>query len=277
MKVFMAKTKKIYLILILLLFIGAGAILSSSTSREAIVRFFSRPIPTYAYNIVNSWPHDTTSFTEGLVITNGILYESAGRNGSSSLRIVDLKTGSIKTKVDLPDQYFAEGITVLNGKIFQLTWLNKKGFIYDQSTLSLIGEFSYESEGWGLTDDGHFLIMSNGTNAITFLDPDTFQTEKIINVYNQDEPLVYLNELEYVKGEIYANIWHSDKIVRIDPGSGKILGWIDLVGLFPIEERQEKEAVLNGIAYDQTNDRLFVTGKLWPRLFEITLEEEPSR
>lgn len=270
----MKKTKKAYLILIILSLLGTGAILSSDAARNTIAGFFSGPIPTYTYTIVNRWPHDQTAFTQGLEYKDGSLYESTGRNGSSSLRIVDLTSGSIKTRVGLEDHYFAEGITLLNGKIFQLTWRNQQGFIYDQKTLSLLGEFSYEGEGWGLTDDGHFLIISNGTNTITFLNPETFQVEKIINVFEDDEPLVDLNELEYVKGEIYANIWHTDKIVRIDPGSGKILGSIDLTGLFPAEERQEKEAVLNGIAYDQTQDRLFVTGKLWPVLFEIELEEK---
>jgi len=270
----MPKTKKAWLILIILSLLGSGAILSSDAARNAIVRFFSGPIRTYTYTIVNRWPHDQTAFTQGLVYKDGSLYESTGRNGSSSLRIVDLTTGSIKTRVDLPDEYFAEGIALLNGKIFQLTWVNHKAFFYDPKTLSLLGEFSYEGEGWGLTDDGHFLIMSNGTNTITFLNPETFEVEKTISVYDNDKPLVDLNELEYVKGEIYANIWHTDKIVRIDPRSGEIRGWLDLTGLFPVEERQEQEAVLNGIAYDQTQDRLFVTGKLWPGLFEIELEEK---
>jgi glutamine cyclotransferase len=268
----MQRTKKLYGILLLLLLIGSGAVLSSAKSKEAILRLFSRPIPMYTYKTINSWPHDNTSFTEGLVIKNGILYESVGLNGSSSLRLVDLETGTVKTKVDLPAEYFAEGITVLDGKIYQLTWRNNKGFIYDQGSLSQLAEFSYPGEGWGLTDDGRSLIMSNGTNVITFLSPHTFQIEKVIKVMDDDKPLVNLNELEYVKGEIFANIWHSDKIVRIDPGSGRILGWIDLTGLYPSEDRSGKEAVLNGIAYDQTSDRLFVTGKLWPRLFEIQLE-----
>ena len=270
----MPNTKKILLILIILLLFGTGAILSSGASKDGIAGFFSRPIPTYTYKIINSWPHNRSAFTEGLIFKDGILYESTGRNGSSSLRVVDLLTGGTKNKVNLENQYFGEGIAILNGKIFLLTWQSHKGFIYDQDTLSRLGEFSYEGEGWGLTNDDHFLIMSNGTNAITFLNPETFEIEKVINVYDNDEPLVDLNELEYVKGEIYANIWHSDKIVRIHPGSGKILGWIDLTGLFPIEERQDKEAVLNGIAYDQATDRLFVTGKLWPRLFEIKLEKQ---
>ncbi len=260
--------------MVFLLLLGTGAVFSSSTAKDAIYRFFSRSIPTYTYKIIKSWPHDESAFTQGLVFRNGILYESTGRNGSSSLRIVDLTTGSVRTKVDLADQYFAEGITLLDGKIFQLTWQDQLGFIYDQNSLELLGEFSYQGEGWGLTDDGRSLIMSNGTNTLAFFNPETFEVEKTISVYDNEEPLIDLNELEYVNGKIYANIWHSDKIVQIDPRSGEIMGWIDLTGLFPVEERQEPEAVLNGIAYDEKNDRLFVTGKLWPRLFEIRLELE---
>jgi len=268
----MPKKQKVILILIILLLLGIGVILS--VPKDAIVRFFSRSIPTYTYKIINSWPHDESAFTEGLIFEDGTLYESTGRNGSSSLRIVDLVTGTIKTEVNLEDEYFGEGITILDGKIFQLTWLNNKGFIYDQETLLLLGEFTYEGEGWGLTDDGRSLMMSNGTNAITFLNPETFEIEKVITVYNNDEPLVDLNELEYIDGEIYANVWHTDKIVRIHPSSGKILGWIDLTGLYPIEERQDTEAVLNGISYDDATGRLFVTGKLWPHLFEIKLKKQ---
>ena len=270
----MSKIKRIILILIPLLLFGAGTILYVNTSTDVLGSLFSRPIPTYTYKIVNRWPHDTSAFTEGLIFKDGALYESTGRNGSSDLRTVDLTTGNIKNKVDLDAQYFGEGITIFNGSIFQLTWVNHKGFIYDQETFSPLGEFSYEGEGWGLTDDGHSLIMSNGTNAITFLDTKTFEVKKVIYVYDNDKPLVSINELEYIKGEIYANIWHSDKIVRINPKSGKILGWIDLTGIIPIEERQDPEAVLNGIAYDQETDRLFVTGKLWPWLFEIKLEKQ---
>src|SRR5258706_3318309 len=268
----MSKTNKVFLISTLLLLIGVIAFLSSNTAKDAIARFFSIPAPIYTYTIVNSWPHDPSSFTEGLIYKNDTLYESAGRNGSSSLRIVDLTTGAVKTQVDLADQYFAEGIDLLNGKIFQLTWQSQQGFTYDPNSLTQLGEFSYKGEGWGLTDDSHSLIMSNGSNTITFLDPQTFEVERTINVYVDKKPLDGINDLEYVKGKIYANIWHTDKIVQIDPRSGAILGWIDLTGLFPVEQRSEKEAVLNGIAYDEKNHRLFVTGKMWPRLFEIRLE-----
>ncbi len=233
----------------------------------------SEVLPTYIYEIVNSWPHDFTAFSQGLIFKNGTLYESTGQYGLSSLRIIDLKTGKIKKKVDVPKQYFAEGITILKERIFQLTWRSHKGFIYEPNTLQLLGEFSYEGEGWGLTDDGHSLIISDGTNILRFLNPDTFKIQKIIRVHINDMPLMNLNELEYIKGEIYANIWRTDIIARIDPDSGKTLGLIDLTGLLPVDKRKNKDAVLNGIAYDQAHDRLFVTGKMWPRIFEIHLKK----
>jgi glutamine cyclotransferase len=268
----MLKIKKISLLLLICSLLVLGSSACGTTAKEPKARSFLKFIPNYTYEIVNSWPHDTASFTEGLVFENGSLYESAGLNGSSSLRIVDLNTGKIQSKVDIAPEYFAEGLTILNGKLFQLTWTNEKGFIYDENTLAPLGGFSYKGEGWGLTNDGHSLIMSNGTNTITFLDPETFQVQKSIEVNDGSEPLAFLNELEYVDGEIYANIWHSNRIVRIDPQSGHILGWVDLTPLVPAETLKDSEAVLNGIAYDQANDRLFVTGKLWPTLFEIKLK-----
>jgi glutamine cyclotransferase len=205
---------------------------------------------------------------------DGKLYESNGQNGSSDLRVLDPDTGKLQSSVKLGDEYFGEGMTILNGKIFQLTWLNNKGFIYDENSLALLGDFPYVGEGWGLTNDGRFLIMSNGTNAITFINPETFQIQKVVYVYDNGVPVTNINELEYVKGEIYANIWHADKIVEIDPQLGEILGWIDLTGLRSKEAEQNDEAVLNGIAYDPATDRLFVTGKLWDTLFEIKLERK---
>lgn len=231
-------------------------------------------ITNYGYNIVQQLPHDTTAFTEGLIFQDGVLYESNGQNGSSDLRILDLNTGSVKNQVKLGDEYFGEGMTILNGKIFQLTWTNNKGFIYDATSLKKLGEFQYAGEGWGLTNDGRFLIMSNGSNAITFINPETFQIQKVVYVYDKGTPLLSINELEYVKGEIYANIWHTDKVVQIDPQLGEIIGWIDLTGLRSKEAEQNQEAVLNGIAYDPIHDRLFVTGKLWPTVFEIQLVQK---
>lgn len=228
-------------------------------------------ITNYGYEIVQKFPHDTAAFTEGLTFINGQLYESNGQNGLSDLRLLDLDTGDVKNKVDLGAEYFGEGMTALNGKIYQLTWMNGKGFIYDEKNMMLLGEFPYAGEGWGLTNDGQFLIMSNGSNGISYLDPETFQLKRTIYVYDKTTPLTQINELEYINGLIYANIWHSDKIVQIDPTWGDVVGWIDLTGLRTPESQQNGEAVLNGIAYDSATNRLFVTGKLWPDLFEIKL------
>lgn len=231
-------------------------------------------VPTYTYEVVNNWPHDTKAFTQGLVFYQGALYESAGHYGSSTLRKAELHTGKVTQKVDVDARYFAEGMTIFQGRIYQLTWTAHKGFIYDLKSFEHQGEFAYEGEGWGLTHDEHLLIMSDGTSQIRFIDPQTFKTVRAISVYDHGEPLMELNELEYIKGEIYANVWKTDRIVRIDPQSGIILGWIDLAGLLPQEERLNEEDVLNGIAYDEKNDRLFVTGKRWPKLFEIRLKKK---
>ncbi|MDT4952715.1 MAG: glutaminyl-peptide cyclotransferase [Acidobacteriota bacterium] len=228
-------------------------------------------VPTYTYEVVNSWPHLTTHFTQGLVYYDGHLYESTGQYGSSLLCRLDLKTGKVEKKVDVEREYFAEGMTILGDKIYQLTWQAHKGFVYDLKKFDRLAEFGYEGEGWGLTNDTHSLILSDGTNKIRFLDPQSFRVLRSIEVYDHEQPLMELNELEYIKGEIYANIWHSDKVVRIDPASGKILAWIDLAGLRRPEDGGNEDNVLNGIAYDEKNDRLFVTGKRWSKLYEIRL------
>ncbi len=234
----------------------------------------SEEVPIYTFKVVNVWPHDAQAFTQGLIFHEGALLESTGQYGESSLRKVNLQTGKVLKKVDVPRQYFAEGLTLLDRKLFQLTWTTRRGFIYEPSTFQLEGSFAYGGEGWGLTDDGESLIMSDGTHQIRFLDSSTFEVRRTIEVYIENQPLRDLNELEYVRGEIYANVWHSDRIVRIDPGSGKILGWIDLQDLLPPADRSGAEAVLNGIAYDEAGDRLFVTGKLWPKIFEIRLKKK---
>lgn len=230
--------------------------------------------PDYTFQIVNTYPHDPTAFTQGLIYQDDVLFESTGLNGRSTLRRVELSTGRVLNKVDVSQEYFAEGITLFDGKIFQLTWHDGKGFIYDPANFRRTGEFAYEGEGWGLTHDDRSLILSDGTNKIRFLNPVTFAVERTISVLVDGKPLDELNELEYIKGEIYANIWQTDKIVRIDPSSGKILGWIDLTDLLPVSDRGRETNVLNGIAYDRNTDRLFVTGKLWPKLFEIKLKRK---
>jgi glutaminyl-peptide cyclotransferase len=231
-------------------------------------------IATVGYSLVKAWPHDRGAFTEGLVFWNGVLIESTGLKGHSTLRKVDLETGAVRQEVKLPDQYFGEGIAVLGDKVFQLTWQSHRGFIYDVKTLGLEGEFSFEGEGWGLTTDGHSLIMTDGTNRIKFLDPATFQVKRTIAVLAHGLPVSLLNELEWVNGELYANVWKTEFVLRIDPATGRILGTIDFVGILPREDRVWDTDVMNGIAYDALDDRLFVTGKNWPKLFEVKVKPE---
>ena len=229
------------------------------------------PIPLYKCQIKNIWPHDRNAFTQGLLFVDGKLFESTGLNGQSSLRKVDFHTGEVLQKIDLPPQYFAEGLAIFGSNLFQLTWLNQKCFVYDVVTLQKVNEFDYQGEGWGLTSDGQSLIMSNGTDQLRFLDPKTFAVEKVLMVTAQGKPVYRLNELEFVKGEIFANIWQTEAIIRIDPTNGKVIGIIDCRGLLPIEDRDQSTDVLNGIAYEPREDRLFITGKNWPKLFEIKL------
>jgi len=248
----------------------------SSSPATANSNSSTADVPTYTYEVVNSYPHARDAYTQGLIFQDGILWESTGERGRSSLRKVDLKTGKVLKKVDVPLEFFAEGMTVLDGKVYQLTWQEHKGFIYDAETLKKLGEFSYQGEGWGLTHDGESLIMSDGTNQLRFLHPNTLQVKRTISVFDKGEPLAQLNELEFIKGEIWANIWQTDKIVQLDPQTGKILGWIDLTGLLPTRDYTPETDVLNGIAYDKEGDRLFVTGKLWPKLFEIRLVKKKA-
>ncbi|MBC8263222.1 MAG: glutaminyl-peptide cyclotransferase [Anaerolineales bacterium] len=226
---------------------------------------------TFTYKVVNVYPHDRDAFTQGLVFESGALYEGTGLRGRSSLRRVELETGHVLQMRKLPDQLFGEGITVFGERIVQLTWQSGVGFVYDKSSFELLEEFRYPTEGWGITHNGKHLIMSDGTSTLRFLDPETFEEIGRIEVYDQDGPVTRLNELEHVQGEIYANVWQTARIARIAPDTGEVIGWIELAGLLSPEDRAEPVGVLNGIAYDAENDRLFVTGKLWPRLFEIGL------
>ncbi|HJU92622.1 MAG TPA: glutaminyl-peptide cyclotransferase [Pyrinomonadaceae bacterium] len=230
------------------------------------------PIPKYGYQIVNIFPHDSNAFTQGLILSDGKLLESTGQEGSSSLRSVELESGKILKKIDVPSPYFAEGAAVLKGKVYQLTWQHNLGFIYDLQTLERAGQFEFEGEGWGLTTDGGSLIISDGSHQLKFIDPSSFRVTRTLSVVDAGRPVNQLNELEFVKGEIYANVWHSDQIAVIDPQTGRVKSWIDLTGLMPEDEARDPEAVLNGIAYDHANDKLYVTGKLWPRLFEIKVK-----
>jgi len=223
----------------------------------------------YTYNVVNVYPHDDTAFTQGLVFEDGFLYEGTGRYGQSTLRRVELETGNVIQLHSLPDNLFGEGITIFGDRIVQLTWKSGKGFVYDRSSFDLLQTFEYPTEeGWGITHDGSRLIISNGTATLHFLDPETFQTVGEVEVCDE-EPVDELNELEYIDGKVYANIWHEDRIAIIDPKSGQVTGWIDLSGINDAESTGEN--VLNGIAYDQYGERLFVTGKKWSKIFEIEL------
>ena len=232
-------------------------------------------IPEYTYQIVHTYPHDPMAFTQGLLYLDGVLYEGTGDWEQSSIRKVKLETGEVLQKRDLPGQYFGEGIIVWKDRLLELTWKSEKGFIYDLAGFTPKGEFSYPGEGWGLTTDGKRIIMSDGTADLRFWDPETLQETGRITVTDDGRPVVELNELEWVKGEIYANVWQTERIVRIDPKSGKVLGWIDCHGLLTPADRNSQTDVLNGIAYDAQHDRLFVTGKRWPKLFEIKLLKRP--
>jgi glutamine cyclotransferase len=222
--------------------------------------------PEYGYRVVRVLPHDPGAFTQGLEFRDGGFYEGTGLEGQSSLRRVQLASGQVARKVDVPPPYFGEGITVLKGEIFQLTWQHQTGFVYGQQDLKLRRRFTYSGEGWGLTNDGERIYMSDGTAQIRVLDPATLREQRRITVRDGGRPVIYLNELEWVKGEIWANVWQTRRIARIAPMDGSVIGWIDLTGLDPGGSNVD---VLNGIAYDAQGDRLFVTGKLWPRIYEI--------
>lgn len=232
--------------------------------------------PVDGYQIVRSYPHDPDAFTQGLVYADGVLYESTGREGHSSLRRVRLENGEVLQIHRLDKRYFAEGIALWRDRIIQLTYTTEIGFVYDRKTFKTLRTFSYKGEGWGLTHDGTRLIMTDGSSYLRFLDPETLQETGRIQVRDGGKPVEQLNELEYVKGEVFANVWQSDRIARIDPRTGRVTRWIDLAGI--LDPRLARDVdVLNGIAYDADNDRLFVTGKLWPRVFEIRVVPGGSR
>jgi glutamine cyclotransferase len=231
----------------------------------------SASAPVSTYQVLQRSPHDIGAFTEGLVYADGVLYESTGLNGASTLRKVDFETGAMLASIPIPDQYFAEGLTLFDGRLYQLTWQSHIGFIYDLGCFCRTGDFTYDTEGWGLTHDARRLIMSDGTPIIRFLDPDTLAVTGAIAVHDGDQLIPQLNELEYINGEIWANVWQTDRIARIDPATGAVLGWVDLTGLLPGADRSPETDVLNGIAYDPATNRLFVTGKRWPALFLIAV------
>jgi glutamine cyclotransferase len=225
--------------------------------------------PEYTFKIVNVFPHDPAAFTQGLAYHDGFFYEGTGLNGRSSLRKVRLQTGEVVQKTDLAPAFFGEGIAIFNDKIVQLTWQSQIGFVYDLNSFRLLRQFSYPGEGWGLATGGNELFMSDGSDEIRVLDAATLKEKRRIKVRDGDAPVTELNELEIVEGQIFANVWKTNRIARISPRTGKVLGWIDLEGILSPMYLREQNAVLNGIAYDPAGKRLFVTGKLWPSIFEI--------
>jgi glutaminyl-peptide cyclotransferase len=249
------------------LLIATGLLLATATARA------DDDVPVYDYTVVHTYPHDPKAFTEGLFYRDGFLYESTGLAGQSFIRKVDLDTGETVTRATVPSKYFGEGIVDWGDKLISLTYQSQIGFVRDLKTFTVQKEFSYIGEGWALTRDAKRLYMSDGTADIRVLDPVTLAEQRRIHVTYKGKPLVYVNELEWIKGEIYANIWQTPWIVRIDPATGRVVGVIDLNGLKPAGASNDTDAVANGIAYDAKRDRIFVTGKNWPSLFEITLKK----
>ena len=245
----------------------------ASAADTALMSEDARPPAVLEYDIVKTWPHDRGAFTQGLVYRDGFLYESTGLNGRSSLRKVALETGEVVQHATVANQYFAEGLTDWKDCLVQITWQSKIGFIHDLKTFEPKGQFNYSGEGWGITHDSKHLIMSDGTSTLRFLDPESFKQTGTLDVTYQGKPLANLNELEFVRGRIFANVWQSNSIVVIDPANGRVTAQINLPGLLNAEDRAGGVDVLNGIAYDAKHDRLFVTGKLWPKVFEIKLKK----
>lgn len=241
-------------------------------SNSAVVTNTPNVVTDSTYEVVNTYKHDSKAFTQGLIYRDGFLYESTGQNGESTLRKVELQSGKVVQKRELEEEYFGEGMTVLNGKIYQITWTNGVCFVYDLATFEPLSLLAYNGQGWGLTNDGTNLIMSDGSHQLKFIDPATFKTVRTINVFENNTPRMDLNELEFIKGEIWANVWHTERIIRINPADGKIIGSIDLRDISPDDVERDEENTLNGIAYDEAADRIFVTGKKWKKLFEIKVK-----
>jgi glutamine cyclotransferase len=233
--------------------------------------FAQSPTPEYRFQVVHAYPHDPDAFTQGLFYRDGFLYEGTGLKGRSSLRKVKLETGAVVQRIELPSDLFGEGIALVRGEVYQLTWQSQVGFVYRLDDFKLLRQFTYSGEGWGLTTNGSELFLSDGTAEIRVIDPQTMKEKRRIKVHDGETSIDQINELEWVEGEIYANKWQTNRIARISPQTGKVTGWIDLTGLLSPMYHLEEGAVLNGIAYDAAGKRLFVTGKLWPQLFEIRL------
>ena len=228
-------------------------------------------VPVYGYTVVKTYPHSTQSYTEGFLYMDGMFYEGTGLTGHSGLLATEVGTGKVVQEVDMARTLFGEGIINVGPNVYQWTWQTHQGFVYDRFSFRLVRQFSYAGEGWGMTRNSKELITSDGTATLRFRDPETFAEKRSVVVHDGERTIADLNELEWVRGEVYANVWHTDRIARISPKDGKVVGWIDLKGILPDGQRKDAESVLNGIAYDEKGDRLFVTGKQWPTVFEIRL------
>jgi len=251
----------------------ASIILACAPAPASSIAAQRKPAPVQSYKVVATFPHDTSSFTQGLVFaSDGQLYESTGLEGESTLRRVDIATGQTLQKIDVPSQYFAEGLAMVGDELLQLTWRHKLGFVYDRKTFKQKRTFSYKTEGWGIAYDGTSnLVMSDGSDTLTFLDPKSLAVAKTLRVMDAGRPVSNLNELEWIEGEIWANIWMTDRIARISPRTGEVNAWIDLSSLYPASQRMPPADVMNGIAYDKATRRIYITGKKWPRLYQITV------
>ncbi len=250
---------------------AVAALVACAAALTAWPQWSTPPAPKlWGVEVTATYPHDPAAFTQGLAFHDGQLYEGTGQYGGSSIRRIALPSGEVEQMQPLSELYFGEGITIFDNKLYQLTWVNQVGFIYDVETFERLGTFRYAGEGWGLTHNGRHLIMSNGSERISFLDPENYDVVRTIRVRSEGRPIVRLNELEWVDGEIWANIWYQDQIARIDPRSGEVVGWIDASTIYPASERGFED-VLNGIAYDPAANRVLLTGKNWPLLYEVEL------
>jgi glutaminyl-peptide cyclotransferase len=234
------------------------------------------PAPSQSYKLIAAFPHDTSSFTQGLVFAgDGKMYESTGLEGESTLRLVDITSGKTLKRIDVPAKYFAEGLAMVGDELIQLTWRTQLGFVYDRKTFKQKRTFPYKTEGWGIAYDGSSrLVMSDGSDTLTFLDPKTLAPIKTLRVLDAGKAIGNLNELEWIEGEIWANVWTTDRIARISPNTGEVNAWIDLSSLYPRAQRDPGADVLNGIAYDASARRIYITGKKWPRLYQISVEAD---
>ncbi len=251
----------------------AAALVAGAGGFAAWAQFRGGSSDPWQVEVVAEFPHDPAAFTQGLVISGGRLYESTGRYGASSIREVDIETGQVERMGALNGRLFGEGLTIRGDRAYQLTWQSGLGIVYEVATFEILETFRYDGEGWGLTHDGTHLILSDGTAVLRFLDAESYEQVRRLTVRDGDVELTRLNELEYIRGEIWANVWYEDRIARISPTDGSVLGWIDLADLYPSWQRGSRDEVLNGIAFDTATQRLFVTGKNWPKLYEIRIIE----